>query len=253
MNVTVLTNSGSIYGKKVIRALRRADVPASVVVVRQPPAYTLRLFRSVARRVGLFDALLLAVKRLLDGRRERDRIGSNDPELMAGYEDICRRVVYTIGTNRGETKRAIKDFGTDLLVLGQAGIARRAILQIPKIGTLNAHPGILPFYRGIDCPQWALFNGDLDKIGASVHWVDEGIDTGGIISTRGFPVRGMPDMSVIESRLYDLCAEMIAEVVAAIGEGRTPEGTPQSPEGGKQYYKMSFRTERTLKPILQSL
>jgi folate-dependent phosphoribosylglycinamide formyltransferase PurN len=252
MNVTVLTNKGSLYGKKIILALRRSGIAVSVVVVHQPLSYKVKLFRSVARRVGLLDALKLSWKHIMDGYKEDTKVQKENPELLKDYPQLCKNVAISKGTNFADTELALKKFETNLLVLGQAGIVRQNILQIPKIGVLNGHPGILPFYRGIDCPHWALLKGDYDKIGASVHWVDKGIDTGRIIATQKFAVKGIKEISIVEERVYDLCSEMIADVVVEISNGKHWEGIPQIANEGQQYYKMSCKDLSTLKITLQS-
>ncbi len=60
------------------------------------------------------------------------------------------------------------------------------MLEMPTLGTLNAHPGLLPRYRGVDVVAWAVLNGD--PVGVSVHLVDAGIDTGRICRTRELPI-----------------------------------------------------------------
>jgi folate-dependent phosphoribosylglycinamide formyltransferase PurN len=252
MNVTVLTNKGSFYGKKIVLALRRSGIAVSVVVVHQSLSYKVRLFLSVVRRVGLFDALKLSFQRIMDGYKEYTRVQRENPELLKDYPQLCKKTAISKGTNFADTELALKNFGTDLLVLGQAGIVRQNILHIPKMGVLNGHPGVLPAYRGIDCPHWALLKGDYDKIGASVHWVDKGIDTGRIIATQKFSAKGIKEISLLEERVYDLCSEMIVDVVVKISNGNYLEGTPQFANEGQQYYKMSCKDLNTLKTTLQS-
>ncbi|ASY63410.1 Methionyl-tRNA formyltransferase [Sinorhizobium sojae CCBAU 05684] len=56
---------------------------------------------------------------------------------------------------------------------------------------LNFHAGINPQYRGLMGGYWALVNGDPENFGATVHLVDEGVDTGGILyQTRQVPSPG---------------------------------------------------------------
>ena len=181
MNVTVLTIKNSFYGKKIIVALRRAGITVSVVVVKQSISQKQKLFRSVARRLGLVDALKLSFIRAIDGVKQHYRIAKENQELLKDYSGFCQQVIFSNYTNHLETEHALKESKTDLLVLGHSGIVRKNILRIPKIGVLNGHPGILPFYRGIDCPHWALLNGDNNKIGATVHWVTKEMDEGPII------------------------------------------------------------------------
>lgn len=55
------------------------------------------------------------------------------------------------------------------------------IIKIPKFGCLNLHPSLLPEYRGMSPQHWPIINGE-SKTGVTVHFVDDGIDTGNIIT-----------------------------------------------------------------------
>jgi len=253
MNVTVLTNKNSLYGKKIIFALLQSGLPISIVVINQPLSFKLTLLKAVAKKVGWFDAFRLSLKRIEDNTNEYNRILKEKPELLEDYSKVCKNVAFSNGTNSMDTESALKQFGTDLLILGQAGILRKNILQIPKIGTLNGHPGILPFYRGVDCPHWALLNGEFDKIGASIHWVDQGIDTGKIIATEKFPVKGIKDVSILEESIYTLCSKMLTKIVVEFEKGNYPDGTTQLINEGRQYYKISYKQFKSLETILQGL
>jgi methionyl-tRNA formyltransferase len=52
-------------------------------------------------------------------------------------------------------------------------------LSLPRIGVLNLHPAFLPYNRGWHTPSWAILDGT--PIGATLHFMDEGVDTGDII------------------------------------------------------------------------
>lgn len=65
-------------------------------------------------------------------------------------------------------------FGTRILAKGT--------LNAIKAPTLNLHAGITPLYRGVHGAYWALVDGRPDLVGSTVHFVDEGIDTGKIVS-----------------------------------------------------------------------
>jgi methionyl-tRNA formyltransferase len=53
------------------------------------------------------------------------------------------------------------------------------MLAIPNVGVLNLHPAYLPYNRGWHTPSWALLEGT--PIGATLHFMDSGVDTGDII------------------------------------------------------------------------
>ena len=54
-------------------------------------------------------------------------------------------------------------------------------VNIPKIGTINIHRGYAQSYRGLDSDLWAIYNEEFDKIGVTLHYVDEKLDNGRII------------------------------------------------------------------------
>ena len=57
----------------------------------------------------------------------------------------------------------------------------RAILAIPRLGCLNVHPSLLPVNRGPDPLFWTLHDGHRET-GVTIHRMDEGLDTGPIVS-----------------------------------------------------------------------
>lgn len=119
----------------------------------------------------------------------------------------------------------VRRLAPDIVILGGAPLLRGEILAIPRLGTLNAHPGLLPRYRGIDVVAWAILNGD--PVGVSVHLVDAGIDTGAICRTRHLALRAGETLEEIQSRAEQEGAQLMAEVVAdAITWGRIEASAP---------------------------
>jgi methionyl-tRNA formyltransferase len=112
----------------------------------------------------------------------------------------------------------------DLLVLGGTRIIKPNILEIPHLSTVNSHPGILPWLRGSASVGWALYK-DMPQ-GATVHYIDPGIDTGDIITTRQLPVYRRDTYESINYRIAILAGELMAEAVTQIAQGdvsRTPQ------------------------------
>ena len=88
----------------------------------------------------------------------------------------------------------------DLIVFGGTRIIRGAILDHPKGGVINSHPGLLPDCRGSASPAWSVYH-DI-PIGSTTHFCDNGIDTGDILLRREIGVqRGMT--------YEDLCYETL--------------------------------------------
>ena len=66
-------------------------------------------------------------------------------------------------------------------------IFRKEILGLPRLGCVNIHPSLLPKYRGPASPFWVLACDEVET-GVTVHYMDEGIDSGDIILQSKVPI-----------------------------------------------------------------
>ena len=82
----------------------------------------------------------------------------------------------------------------------------KEVLEIPKHGVLNLHPAYLPYNRGWHTPTWAIW--DETPYGTTLHFMDEGIDTGDIIHQKLLEIR--PDATA--DSLYKQCKKLEFEV-----------------------------------------
>jgi methionyl-tRNA formyltransferase len=74
----------------------------------------------------------------------------------------------------------------DLLVnVHSLFIVHPDVLAVPTIGSFNLHPGLLPQYAGLNVASWAIYNGERTH-GVTLHWMDEGIDTGPVAWSASF-------------------------------------------------------------------
>jgi methionyl-tRNA formyltransferase len=245
MNIVILTNYGSLYGKKICNSFVNKKIPiAAVVVVRQPFTYNLKLFSSVSKKVGIVDAVYFSLKRIASKFSDRRLSLDNNKLFKYRYHDLGIPVYFSEGTNSAKTLDILQRLSPDLLILGQTGIVKKQVLSIPKLGTLNGHPGMLPYYRGIDCAKWAIYHNDFNNIGCSVHWVDEHIDTGNIIMKKRYSLSQGEYIRSLDHNLYDLCVLLLTEVVLSLRSGKNMEAEPQKPAEGRQYYKMPRKLEK---------
>ena len=249
MKIAVLTNKNSLYGYKILNEFRFRKLKLeALVVVKQPFKYYLNLFNYIKKRVGIIEAVYFSAKKL--SKMEKTPVKWRDTPFITDYQKFDCPVYYTIGTNSSTTYSILDDISPDILVLGQTGIVGRKVLSIPTLGTLNAHPAILPYYRGIDCARWAIFNEEYDKIGVSVHWVNEWIDMGEIITTRKYNIVPNETLDSLNENLYDLCAIILADVISSLTSNGLVLSVPQKSEIGKRYYKMPLGLEKITNNIL---
>ncbi len=91
------------------------------------------------------------------------------------------------------------------LVWSYPMILAEELLDIPRLGAVNIHPGLLPEYRGVNGIRWALLNGE-PHTGVTMHFMNAGIDTGDMISRAAFPIEPADDIRTLmqKSRLAGL-------------------------------------------------
>lgn len=97
-------------------------------------------------------------------------------------------------------------------------IFRKQIINLPKLKTINCHAGKLPFYRGRNILNWAIIN-DEKEFGITVHYIDEGIDTGDIILQRTFPITDEDTYKTLLDRSYDECAIILYDSIKLLQAG----------------------------------
>lgn len=110
----------------------------------------------------------------------------------------------------------VKRYQADLFVsMSFNQIFRTGIRNLPEQKTINCHAGKLPFYRGRNILNWALIN-DEKEFGITVHYMDEGIDTGDIILQETYPITDLDDYGTLLERAYDGCADVLYRAVKMI-------------------------------------
>lgn len=96
------------------------------------------------------------------------------------------KVVTAINDAAGE--KLVRDFAPDVMVSARFSlIFKRPVMDIPRLGTWNIHPGALPRYAGLFAPFRALVEGE-PRMGCTLHRVDDGIDTGPVVGIGWLPV-----------------------------------------------------------------
>ena len=97
-------------------------------------------------------------------------------------------------------------------------IFRNNIINTPRLGIINCHAGKLPFYRGRNILNWVLIN-DEKEFGITVHYVDEGIDTGDIIKQKCYPINDSDDYKSLLELAYVECSEILYKAIKEIQLG----------------------------------
>lgn len=114
------------------------------------------------------------------------------PNSYPSLEFLCSRYHikhYKFSSfNKDEIKDLLIDLQTDIIFsVFFNKIFDKTILSIPKKATLNLHPALLPLYSGCAPTFWALSHGESSS-GVTLHYVDDGIDTGDILLQEETPI-----------------------------------------------------------------
>ena len=167
------------------------------------------------------DNLLRKVWRWL---RDRRRYAGNPeakfffPETVPrlDHPELVREVPHI---NHPEVVKLARDLKPDLICVFGTSLIRGDLLQEGRLGIINLHGGLSPEYRGADCTFWALYNGEPEKIGCTLHYIDAGIDTGRLIAHISPEVHEGDNELLLFWRAVRDSAEVYAEAVARIAQG----------------------------------
>ena len=104
------------------------------------------------------------------------------------------------------------------VVVAYGKILPRAVLEAFPHGCINIHGSLLPAYRGAAPIQWALIRGEAET-GITIMQLDEGMDTGPMISKRAIPIMADDTAGSLFDKLAPLGAEMLIDALAEIEAG----------------------------------
>ena len=106
----------------------------------------------------------------------------------------------------------------------------RLILEIPRLGSLNVHPSLLPANRG-PVPLFWTFREGREQTGVTIHLMDEGLDKGDILAQRIVPVPTGMCYSELESQCAQVGGTLVSQVAWELFQGRAvrkPQDEAQS-------------------------
>ena len=140
----------------------------------------------------------------------------------------------------------------DLIAVFGTSLINGALLKQGRLGIVNLHGGLSPEYRGADCTFWALYNGEPEQVGCTIHFIDQGIDTGKLIAHISPEVKPGDDELTLFWRAVRESAEAYAELCERLERG---EAVGQIQPGKGRLYQVKDRGlshERDLERRLES-
>lgn len=183
-DLVMLTARGAALAPVVHNAVCRRHPIARVIV--EEPVSRAALLRRRVRRLGLRAVAgqvlfqVLAVPAL--ARAARDRVREIHAEHGLDATPIPRdRITRVPSMNHARARALLAELAPRVVLVFGTRVLDRATLAATDARFINLHAGITPLYRGVHGGYWALHHRQPEHFGATIHLVDEGIDTGGIL------------------------------------------------------------------------
>ena len=137
-------------------------------------------------------------------------------EPRLDHPELVREVPHI---NHHEVVKMARELQPDLICVFGTSLIRGELLQEGRLGIINLHGGLSPEYRGADCTFWALHNGEPEKVGCTLHYIDSGIDSGRLIAHISPEVcDGDGELELFWRAVQD-SAEVYAEAVVRLAQG----------------------------------
>lgn len=212
----VMLTAGYANSRRLADALHRSAIPFEIVTMSSPlPRFPkTKSVQSLAKySVRLLERHVKSLRLLRQIALRREQPYPFEP-TYAGY---C---------NGKKLIRILKERNPDYIIMIGGGVLSAETIQCARIGVLNAHPGLLPWARGVDVIAASLL-ADV-ALGVTLHYIDEGIDTGPVIRRCLLPVgeeRSLAELSRVGELLS---AAMLHRAARQIMSGEPLIGTAQS-------------------------
>ena len=116
----------------------------------------------------------------------------------------------------------VKSLGVDAAVVCSFNYKIPSILlNSTKDGFINVHPSLLPRYRGGNPYTRVIMNGETET-GVTIHFMDEGFDTGDIITQKAYHIHSKATMGTLFNELNVIGIELLIQVLQAYEQGELP-------------------------------
>jgi methionyl-tRNA formyltransferase len=117
-------------------------------------------------------------------------------------------------------------YAPDLIITAAYGqILPKSVLTMPRLGCINVHGSLLPKYRGAAPIQYAIMDGE-SETGVTIMYMEEGLDTGDMISSVRVPIDDADDTGSMFDKLSVAGAKLLMDTLPALIAG-TATAVPQ--------------------------
>jgi len=253
LKVIVLTHGGAGPFLELLSQNRNDEIRAIFVetVIERTRTLTEKIRRSIR-----YDGYLATFAKFSRTFSRGNGVGvsaavtDNQNELARYAGQLNIPLIRVENYHSAQSLKLLAETGADLGVLYGTNIIRDTVFSIPRLGSINIHQGLAPFYRGGPTVFWELFN-DEREIGITVHFVAAKVDTGDIILQEtvkldyDFSKYGLnyeEFLADFRASLVGLSSRLLAEAVRQIAGGTISRQKQDTTIGRR--YKLPVKSEK---------
>jgi folate-dependent phosphoribosylglycinamide formyltransferase PurN len=156
-------------------------------VVYEKPISRRTLLRKKIKKLGLLNVIgqalftitIPSILKRFSKNRIQEILVENGLDNSPIKEE---KVIRVTSANSDQCIQILQSLQPDLVILCGTRIISKRVLKSVNAVFINIHAGITPLYRGVHGAYWALIENNLSLCGVTLHYVDEGIDTGKVIA-----------------------------------------------------------------------
>jgi folate-dependent phosphoribosylglycinamide formyltransferase PurN len=167
------------------------------------------------------------------------RLQAKQQKVAMRLAEIESTVVHTLANvtpvntftnvNDSESIATIKDIAPEYIFLSGTRILSANLLNQIQCPVINIHAGINPAYRGVHGGYWALVSQQPELFGSTIHFVDEGVDTGSVLSHAMVKPCVMDNFSTYPLLQMSAALKCLPAVLTNLSNGKQHTFVPELP------------------------
>jgi folate-dependent phosphoribosylglycinamide formyltransferase PurN len=222
----------------------------------------IHVLKKRSRQLGFLalanQALLMLYRLIFEsrrGKRTEREIFRSKPSDHIERKDVDILEVDDI--NSDEVRNFILSKAPQLVVVSGAPILKKRIIEVAEGRIINMHPGLAPQYRGRYGSFWPIYNKEPELVGTTIHFVDEGIDTGAILLQQQVDFNANDTIKTITYRQHKIGGDLLVRCLqqfeslaaSAYHKNDCPDKNYIAPGlthylKGRRWLKKRYRTEK---------
>lgn len=241
IRVLIITVNEFYYVPRFLKGVLESDSIDVVGITALPPtlgtrnifSFAYELFQSFGARIFMKHTLFYLKYLSIDTlNRHLNRGEAYSPKTLAKRHGVDYR--YVTDVNSSEYLGYVEEIEPDIIAsVAATQKFEKELIEAPQDAAINIHSSLLPKYRGVSPNFWALLN-DEDYTGITVHYMDDEIDTGDIISQERLPIKKGDSLHSLNKRVAEKGSDVLLESIEKIRSGKV-EAREIDPEEGEYY------------------